>query len=372
MRSDDLADLFGGRTGMDDEFFIGTISSGVLPLDHALGGGWAVGRMCELFGNYSSGKTMVLLATLATHQKNGGIAIYIPTEGDYNIDFYIKLGGDPEKLVIFADEGTIENVIERIKGICQKLIKERKDGKDYPTVCIGWDGIAATSSKHLQAEGMKVKDMTIPQSLSQGCKLLTPLLKESRSLVVATNQLRDTINTHGPAEDTPGGRAWKFHISQRVELKYDGGQQSSKITIDDTVRGSKEPYPVGRWLKGCVVKNKLASPLAKFWLPIYTESGFNHPKYKGRKTEVGIDLDDALFEYYVAGGYFVPPKDKQERVVQGGGSGGWYYLHPSIDPEQKKFRDSDWPKKLEQFPQLRTLLQEDQSRVTLPAPPEDE
>jgi len=318
-------------------------------VDHGLGGGFGYGRTIELYGNWSSGKTMLLYYALANNQRFGGDSILIESEGAFDDDFFATLGGDPSKLLVFADDetSTVERVFKLIEQICLKVSKL---GGSRP-VCVGWDGIAATGTDHLEEKGMDVVDMSHPKMVSQGCKLVTNKIHKAGICVIATNQTRENYKTKDSEPTTPGGKAWKFHASQRLELKFDGGTKTSIIT-------DSNDFELGRWVVGYVSKNKLATPFARFRLPIYTATGLPHPVYKGRKTQLGIDTDQTLFSYYQIGRFFV--NDKCERVVvSAGDKGGWFLLHPSIDKSQTKFHAGDWPKKLEQFPKLKTLLYDD-------------
>lgn len=350
-----LMDAFKGAMHRASDPFWHTdfLPTGVPNIDLALGGGFGYGRLAEIFGEWSSGKTMIMYYALANNQrmkgKKGkpGKSILFESEGAFTPDFFRALGGDPEQLLVYPVD-TVEDVFDGMASVCDLMEKLVKSGEDVP-VAIGWDSIAATGTKHLMETGMEKRDMSKAYYMTQGTQLITTLVKRCRVCIIAANQVREKIGDNSSEPNTPGGKAWPFHASQRVEVSFDGGYKGSVI-----VDSSKEEVELGRWIKGMVVKNKLASPFGKFSIPIYVKVGAPHPQFVGTLTKLGIDVDEALFWllfrklYTMASG---------AAIVEG--SAGWYTLHPEVDKrqgdERRKFRQAEWPKILEANPQLRTL-----------------
>lgn len=338
----------GEKSHLGTDTFWGTelLPCGIAAIDHALGGGLARGRIHEFYGDYSSGKTFLLYQFLARNQQLGGYSMLIETEGAYDPDFFRARGGIPEKLVLSSSEvDTVEQVFRKLQQAVEHAIEMRKTTPDY-NLAIGWDSIAATGTKHLQKEGLDKRDMSRAFSMSQGCAWLTMAVKRSGACVIACNQLRDKIGGYG-GSITPGGHAWNFHCTQRVELKFRGGRRSSTIK-------TKEEIEIGRHITGKVEKSKIASPWGEFVVPIYTEDNYAHPVFKDCRTKKGIDAEEALLDYYKTGKFFLD-ENNSERVVTVNES-GWHQLHPSIDPSGKKFYASQWLEKLEEFPQLRGIF----------------
>lgn len=321
------------------------LPSGLPSLDHALGGGFGYGRIVELYGDWSSGKTMVLYYALANNQKLGGTSILFEAEGAFNAEFYAKLGGDPDTLWVYPVD-TVEEVFDGMVTIVKTVGKNSKKGSDRPRVAIGWDSIAATGTKHLLEAGMEKRDMSKAGAMSAGTQLVTTQIKESRICVIATNQTREKIGSNDSATHTPGGKAWPFHSSQRVELQFDGGSKGSLIWSAE-----KDAVEIGRHIRGCITKNKLAAPFGRFSLPIYVKEGFWHPLGYNCGIEVGIDSRESLFYLY---------RDKNctlegREAVFTSPSSGWYELSEKIAPGYKKWQKKDWLEVLDAYPVLWTL-----------------
>lgn len=320
--------------------------TGIVSVDRACNGGFGYGRTAEIFGDWSTGKTILLYQTLINNQRDGGTSILFEAEGAFDPEWYASLGGDATALLLKPID-TVEEFFEGVVKIAD-VIDARKDPNIK--VVIGWDSIAATGTRKLQKEGLDgKKDMTKAFLMDQGTKRIVNRIKKSRIAVVATNQSRVKIGAPDWAEThTPGGRAWPYLASTRIELKYDGGPAGSKILTEES-----KPQKIGRYVKGEVVKNKLGPPFRTFRLSLYTEGGHQHPVFPEKTTAVGIDEDEALLEFYLKNPKAYFGEDK-ERFVSGGG-GGRYKLHPSIDPDQSAFTRKTWPGILNMFPSLRGL-----------------
>jgi RecA/RadA recombinase len=314
------------------------LQCGIAPVDYALRGGFGDGRLGEIFGNWSSGKTMLLYKFLAANQKRKsptgkpGHSILFESEGAFTPEFFEALGGNPEQLQV-APVDQIEGLFDAIKALCDNIIKT---GDNTP-LCIGWDGIAATGTKHLVEVGMDKRDMSMSAGMTQGCKLITTVVRKAKVCVIATNQTRELIGSMDTATHTPGGRGYPFHASQRLELQFDGGSKTSVIMDSD------EQVKLGRWTRGEVVKNKLGSPFGKFSLPILLYEGLDHPEFNRRQTHIGIDTEWALFSFY-------KNQDVHKIRVLTQPSSGWWQLHQRFGSE--KFRKSEWCQVLERHPAL--------------------
>lgn len=323
------------RLATDPFWETARLESGLAPLDHALGLGWGRGRAAELFGNWSSGKTMVLYITLAENQRRGGISILGEAEGAFDEEFFVKLGGDPSTLIV-ENVDTVEELFGFVDTICKTATLGEK-------IVIGWDGIAATSTKHLAEVGMDKVDMSKPNAMNRGCQLIRSHLKDKGVCLITTNQVREKIGSNDSATHTPGGNAYPFLCSQRVELRFDGGSKGSLIYSRDG------KLQIGRWVRGMVVKNKLGPPFTMFKLPIYVVAGQWHPEFD-YATSLGIDKIEALLVHYVSGGYKLP--DGTFVVSQ---ASGWHKLNPQIGDEPS-FYAKGWPDILAKYPILWRLV----------------
>lgn len=338
---------FGGDRTID------MIPTGCFPIDHALGGGVALGRVSEWFGNESTGKSLLGYLLLKEVQQRGGNAFLIDREEAYESSYFASLGGDPDKLIIPERKIalTAASCFEFIHSLCETVIKRRDKGAVEPTVVV-LDSLAALSTKHLEKEGMEKVDMSKAKELSQGLRYITGVLAESQVGLVLVNQVIATIGSNDSATNTPGGKSPKFYSSQRLELRFDGGSATSQIVHEDNevkVNGKPKQITIGRWSKGKTVKSRITSPLAEFRIPIYTRTDYPHPVF-GTPVQNGIDRSEAAFEYLKSGGIRV---NGELPLCQ---NGAWYSLCKRFDPEQKKFYAKTWPKVLAANEELEAFL----------------
>ncbi len=292
--------------------------------------------------------TLLIYQWLIHVQMNlGGKSFLFESEGGFAPLWYIELGGildekDPNSLLYYPDLKTVEDFFDGAKTIIQVIKEEEFKGP----VAIGWDSIAATGTKHLQKEGTKgSRDMTKAFIMDQGTKWLVAALQGTRVSVVAANQERSKIGAQAwEATHTPGGKAWPYFSAARIELALDGGPSGSLIISDEA--------KIGRAVRGEVVKNKMAPPFRTFKAPIYTEAGHAHPTFKDTETQVGIDKDEALLNWYLGNERATFGPDR-ERYLTMGGAGRIEINEKIAGMKVKRFLKRDWKKVLETFPQLR-------------------
>jgi RecA/RadA recombinase len=333
------------------------LSTGMVPIDYALGGGFGYGRASEVYGNYSSGKTYVMYLALIQNQRMGGVSILFEEEGAFHPGFFSALGGNPDTLQIPDEADTVEKVFDTLK---EKIFPIATKNPNVP-IAVGWDSIACTATNHLEEVGMEKKDMSKAEAMSRGCSLIRDDLRKSGVALIASNQTRTKIGMF-PTTVTPGGSGYPFLCSTRVELTFDGGNSKSWITRASEGENVAK-VPIGRWIRLRIEKNKLGPAMRGCSLPFYTEVGQQHPVY-GYTTSIGIDHVEALWNFYCEEGFFkLPPLDPDAKPWEGPKvietlPKGWYCINERIDPTKKNFRAADWPEKLEQFPMLKTLPME--------------
>jgi recombination protein RecA len=215
------------------------ISSGSLSVDLALGGkGFPRGRIIEIFGPESSGKTTIALHSVAAAQRAGGIAAFIDAEHALDPSWAKKLGISLESLLV-SQPTTGEEALQ----ICELLIKS--NAVDIIVV----DSVAAlVPQKELEGEiGDSVVGLQA-RLMSQAMRKLTGAIAKSKTTVIFINQLREKIGVmFGSPETTPGGKALKFYASCRVDVRRIG-----------TLKDGEDV--VGQRVKVKVVKNKVAPP----------------------------------------------------------------------------------------------------------------
>lgn len=345
--NDKLLDAFKGalRKGTETIWCKDLIPLGILPLDRALGGGIGYGTYTEVYGGWSSGKSLLLYLLLAENQRRGGTSILFEAEGAYRPEWYTALGGDPDKLFLYRGDTTKQGKfkplsVERAFAAIMKVIESASDDEK---IIIGWDSLAATPTDHL-LEAPDKRDMSKALAITQGISWTLNALRTKDIGCVLINQVREKINERYPGPThTPGGHAWKYACTERLELKFAGGQKTSSIYSGDKV--------IGRYVQGEVTKSRQGPPQQTFVLPIYLYGGFPHPEFEKAETALGIDKAEALFMYYVSSwGRF---KDTKESAVSNNGS--WYVLSSAVTGgAQKNFRKREWLEVLKEYPQLWT------------------
>jgi len=289
---------------------IDRLSSGSVFLDWALGknqkdiAGWAMGRVIELYGHESSGKSLISMRTIIEAQKKGWQCAYLDIENSFDKKFAELLGVDTSKLLITRETGA-EKTIDLA---CQLL-------KDYPDIkVIVFDSVASMIPKvEIEASLEDQQMASVARVMSKGLRKLLHFNKNN-AILIFINQIRENpgASKYANPEYQPGGKALKFYASTRAEIR-----RGDYIYKDEEKKKDK----IGQIVKFKIVKNKTDVPLREGYFKFYytgevdsvdeivslglmqeiiTRSGafyyFNKNTFKGReKMETALKKDEKLF-----------------------------------------------------------------------------
>ena len=266
------------RLGADQKVRVESISTGAINLDAAIGvGGIPRGRITEIYGPESSGKTTLCLHVVANAQRSGGVAAYIDAEHALDTEYARKLGVDVEALLI-SQPDTGEQALE----ICEILV--RSGAVDVVVI----DSVAALVPKAEIEGDMGDSHVGLQARLmSQALRKLTGSIARSKTSVVFINQLREKIGVmFGNPETTTGGKALKFYASVRLDIRRIGPVKDKEDVVGSHVRVK-------------VVKNKVAAPFKQAEFDIMYSEGISHASLVlDIASEAGIiDKSGAWYSY---------------------------------------------------------------------------
>lgn len=293
------------------------VSTGSKLLDYICanqkGGGFPEGRIVEMFGPPSIGKSHIATQIARSTQKMGGIVVYIDTENATSIENLGNLGVDVSQRFVYVDTHCTEEVLDLAE---KTILKAKALDKDVPVTII-WDSVAASSPKaELLGDYDKESIGLQARAISKGMRKITGVIGQTNSLLVCLNQIRTKVGVmYGDPDTTPGGKAIPFHSSIRIKLG--AGQQ---IKDGDDVIG------INVWAK--TVKNKVAPPFRKVAFQIHFGKGIVEHE----------ETFDLLRKHGMV--------SRGERTYLISGTGGWKSIEMMDDQgkliESKKFRKTEF------------------------------
>ena len=301
-------------TPTDVKEFVSTGSSVLdLAISNRPNGGVAVGRITEINGLESSGKSLIGTHILSETQKKGGLAVYIDTETSVSREWLETIGVNVQDLLYLHVE-TVEDIFQCIENIVTKIRESDRDR----LVTILVDSLAGASTKvemeaDFEKDGWATSKAII---VSKAMRKITQMVGRERIALIFTNQLRQKLGVmFGDPWTTSGGKALPFHSSTRIRLKNMG-------QIKDTGKNV-----LGMKCRAQIIKNRLGPPLRHADFNLYFDSG----------------IDDK-------GSWLQVLKDHKLVKV----AGAWYTLN--YEDEDIKFQSKDFEKKLEEVDGLQDYL----------------
>jgi recombination protein RecA len=270
--------------GNDPYFTIERIPSGSLVLDRIIGGGFALGRHYELYGDENAGKSSILYSTIALSQQRGNICAMVDPEHSFDNERFEFLGGNPDDLLMFWPEDADDAV-----AVMMLLAKHAANSE---LEVIGIDSVSSLLTSEERGKDPREKDQPATQArmMSRALRRITTINK--KTLFLWTNQERVNVGiTFGNPKTTSGGRALRYYATGRIEFRR-GTKLMKKAKVAKAGKLVETEVPFGRWTQVRVEKEKSTRPLREGAFVFNFDLGRIDPAYE----IIQLGLEDGLID----------------------------------------------------------------------------
>ena len=269
----------------DERYRMQRVPTGVLAMERVSGGGFVRGRHVELYGDESAGKSLVAYQTMALAQERGEICALIDGEHVFDEDWFTRLGGYPDDLVLFQPD----NAEEAIK-VLMLFAESSHEVNGVSVACI--DSVASMLPKEELEKDVEEGDDRVASRARMMSRLLRRVTTMNRNtLFLWTNHVTDKIGSYGGGWTTPGGRALRFYATTRIEMRRGERVKEDRMKAKGG-KLVKRPTVIGHWVQLRAEKEKSGRP--------YLESSFFFDAEKGgideEMTIINLALEDGLLE----------------------------------------------------------------------------
>lgn len=290
----------GIRLGSDPYFEISRVPTGSLVVDRITGGGFALGRHYELYGDESVGKSYVVYRTMALSQARGNLCAVVDPEHSFDSERFASLGGNPAELLIQHPQ-TAEEAVAVMMMLAQAAKEEMLE-------IIGIDSVASLLTDEEAQKDPREVDRVASQArmMSKSLRRITTVNK--KTLFLWTNQERVDVGVKfGNPKTTSGGRSLRYYATGRLEFRR-GSQLLRKKKVASAGKLVEKDKQVGRWIQVKVVKDKSTAPGREGSFVFNHEMGRIDPAYE----ILQLGLEDELIERSASGRYTYEDVDGRE------------------------------------------------------------
>jgi recombination protein RecA len=290
----------GVRLGSDEYFKIERIPTGSLVLDRITGGGFALGRHYECFGDESSGKSYTTYRTMALSQQRGNLCAIVDPEHSFDNERFTFLGGSPGDLLAFHPDDAEDAI-----AVMMLLAKH---AKEETLEIISVDSVSSLVPGEEMEKDPRDEDRIAGQArmMSRALRRITAVNK--KTLFLWTNQERENVNVRfGNPRTTSGGRALRFYATGRIEFRK-GSRITEKRKIIRNGKPVETDVAIGRWIQVRCEKDKSTRPSREGSFVFDYDLKTIDPAWE----VISLGLEDGLIERTVGGSYSYTDLDDQE------------------------------------------------------------